>query len=168
MISKKMAEALNNQVNAEFYSSYLYLQMAAYFAGKNFTGMESWMRLQAAEEYAHAMKFFDYLIEVGADVTLAAIDQPETEWSTQLAVFEAAHKHELHITKLINDLVDVALSEKDHATNIFLQWFVTEQVEEVSTVEEIIQKFKLIGDNNAGLYMLDMELGKRSPQAAAE
>lgn len=167
MISKKMAEALNKQVNAEFYSLYLYLQMAAYFASKNFTGMESWMRLQAAEEYSHAMKFFDYLIEVGADVTLAAIEKPEANWETPLAVFEAAHKHELHVTKLINDLTDIAVSEKDHATNIFLQWFVTEQVEEVSTVEEIIQKFKLIGDNNAGLYMLDMELGKRSPATAA-
>jgi len=162
MISEKMTKVLNNQINAELYSSYLYLSMSAYFAGKNYSGMASWMRLQADEEYQHAMKFFDYVLEVGSKVNLGTIEKPEINWESPLAVFDAAHKHELHVTKLINDLADIALSERDHATNIFLQWFITEQIEEVSTVEEIIQKFKLIGDNNAGLYMLDMELGKRT------
>ena len=168
MISEKMTKALNDQIVAELYSSYLYLQMSAYFADKNYTGMANWMKLQSDEEYQHAMKFFDYLLEVGAEVELGAIEKPDNKWDSPLAVFEAAHKHELHVTKLINDLTDIALSEKDHATNIFLQWFVTEQVEEVSTVEEIVQKFKMIGDNNAGLYMLDMELGGRKAEAASE
>ena len=161
MISERMAKELNKQINAEMFSSYLYLSMSAFFEKEGYKGFAAWMRAQAQEEYEHAMKFYDYLIDVGGVVELEAIEKPKSEWESPLAVFEAAKAHEIHVTNLINNLVAVSIEEKDYATNIFLQWFVTEQIEEVATVSEIIDKFKMIGERNESLYFLDKELGER-------
>lgn len=161
MISEKMQKALNDQINAELFSSYLYLSMAAHFDADNWNGFGGWMKKQSAEEYEHAMKFFHYLNEVGGKVTLEAIEKPKTSWKSPLEAFEEAQKHEIYITNRINELVNLAQSEKDHATNNFLKWFVDEQVEEVSSVDQIVNKFKLVGDNKVALYMLDKELGSR-------
>lgn len=161
MIAKKMQDALNGQINAEFYSSYLYLSMAAYFESINLHGFASWMRVQTGEEKNHAMKIYDFIIERGGGVTLEAIAKPVSQWKSPLAAFEAAYKHEQKVTGLINDLVELAAKEKDHATGIFLQWFVTEQVEEEKNASEIVAKLQLLKDSAGSMFMLDKELGKR-------
>ena len=161
MISKKMLDSLNNHLNEEVYSSYLYLSMASYFEEKNLKGFANWFRIQTQEEHMHGMKFFDFILQKGGKVTLAQISAPKVEWGSIFEVFADTLKHEQKITGLINKLVEVAMQEKDFATNNFLQWFVTEQVEEEANVEEIIQKIEMIGDNKSGLYMLDNELGAR-------
>ena len=166
MISVKMQKALNTHLNEEFYSSYLYLSMAAYFEAKNLKGFANWMRLQSTEEQLHGMKFFDFILQKGGKVTLTQIGEPKVEWKSISEVFSDTLKHEQKISGLINKLVDVAMTEKDYATNTFLQWFVTEQVEEEANVEEIIQKIEMIGDNKSGLYMLDNELGTRAAAPA--
>jgi ferritin len=171
MLKKKMHKAFNDQINAEMYSSYLYLSMESYFQSISLTGFAAWMRAQVQEEMMHAMKFYDFVHERNGKVTLEATDKPETSWSSPLVAFEHILKHEEHVTSLINNLVDLAISEKDHASNIFLQWFVTEQVEEEASAGAIIDRLKLIQDNPSGLFMLDAELGKRvftMPQGAAE
>jgi ferritin len=168
MISEKMQEALNGQMNAELYSSYLYLSMSAYFQDINLGGFANWMRVQAQEELVHAMKFYDFVNERGGRVALIAVEGPPIEWDSPLAVFEAAYKHETKVTGLINELVELALAEHDHATNIFLQWFVTEQVEEEDSANEVVQKIKLMGDAQGGLFMLDQELGQRTFTPPAE
>ncbi|MBM4171527.1 MAG: ferritin [Ignavibacteria bacterium] len=162
MLSKKMQKALNEQINAEIFSSYLYLSMTAYFEQENWTGFAHWMEKQSAEEYGHAMKIFEFVNEVGGKVELEAIEKPISEWKSVLNVFEESLKHELMITDKINNLYNMASTEKDHASGIFLQWFVTEQVEEVNTVEQIIHKLKMIGEHKGALYMLDRELGSRA------
>ena len=171
MIDKKMQKAINEQINAEMYSAYLYLSMSAWFEGKNFKGMANWMRVQAQEEMVHAMKFFDFVNERGGTVTLKAIDAPETKWDSPVAVFEAGYAHEQKVTALINNLVDVAREVKDHASEIFLQWYVTEQIEEEASASEIVWKLKMVGDKGHGVFMLDRELGARvftPPAPAAE
>ncbi|MGD9126959.1 MAG: ferritin [Planctomycetia bacterium] len=170
MLSEKMTEALNAQINAEYYSSYLYLSMAAWAEEQNLPGFGNWFRVQAQEEMFHAMKIFDFVIERGGRVTLTAIDGPETEWATPTAAFEATLKHEQHVTSLINKLVDLALAESDHATNTFLQWFVTEQVEEEASADAILSTIQRMGDAKGGLFMLDRELSQRvyTPPATAE
>jgi ferritin len=168
MLSEKMQDALNAQLNAELYSAYLYVSMAAYFESVNLPGFANWMRVQAQEEVTHAQKFYTYVNERGSRVILRSIDGPPAEWDSPLAVFEEAYAHEQKVTGLINDLVNLAVSEGDHATNIFLQWFVTEQVEEEASADEVVQKLKLVGDVAGGLYMLDREMGQRvfTPPAA--
>jgi ferritin len=161
VLKKKMLKALNDQINAEMFSSYLYLSMESYFQSISLTGFAAWMRAQVQEELMHGMKFYGFVGERGGKVTLEAIAKPESVWASPLAAFEAIQKHEEHVTSLINDLVDLAISEKDHATNNFLQWFVSEQVEEEASVGEIVEKLKLIKDNPSGLFMMDAELGKR-------
>jgi len=161
MISDKMQKALNEQINAELFSSYIYLAMAAYFEDQNWTGFAAWMQKQSQEEYGHAMKIYKYLTEVNGRIILETIEKPKAEWKSPLEVFEEAYKHELYITNRINELTNLAISEKDHATNIFLHWFVTEQVEEVSAALQIVDKLKMVGDNKSALYMLDRELGSR-------
>ena len=146
MISSKMQKALNTHLNEEFYSSYLYLSMAAYFEAKNLKGFANWMRIQAAEEQMHGMKFFNFILQKGGKVTLAEIGAPKIEWKSISEVFTDTLKHEQKITGLINKLVEVAMLEKDFATNNFLQWFVTEQVEEEANVEEIIHKIDSLED----------------------
>lgn len=161
MLPEKMEKALNEQINAEMYSSYLYLSMESYFQSIGLAGFASWMRMQAQEEMFHAMKIYDFVYERGGRVILAAIDQPPAEWKSVLDVFENVLSHEQKVTGLINDLVNLALDERDHATNIFLQWFVTEQVEEEAGVGSVLDKLKLVGDDTSGLFVLEQELGKR-------
>lgn len=171
MLKKKMLKALNDQINAEMFSSYLYLSMEAYFQSISLTGFAAWMRAQVQEELMHGMKFYDFVNERGGKVTLEAIAKPDSSWASPLAAFNAILTHEQHVTSLINDLVDLAITEKDHATNNFLQWFISEQVEEEASASEIVEKLKLIKDNPSGLFMMDAELGKRvftPPAAAAE
>ena len=161
MLNEKIQEAFNKQINAELYSSYLYLAMATYFASVNLNGMANWMKCQVQEEIMHAMKFYDFILERGGKVTLPAIDAPTATWDSPLAAFEAAYGHEQKVTGMINALVDLAILEKDHAANAFLQWFVTEQVEEESTADGIVQQLKLAGDRGGALFMIDRELGSR-------
>jgi ferritin len=170
VIDGRMQEALNKQINAELYSSYLYLSMSAYFQSVNLTGFAHWMRVQAREELAHAMKFYDHVIERGGTVTLQPVEVPASRWDSPLAAFEDAYRHEQKVTGLINQLVDEAVQTRDHATNTFLQWFVTEQVEEEASADAIVQKLKLVGDAPGGLFMIDHELAQRAsgqPSTAA-
>jgi ferritin len=169
MISKKMEEALNAQVNAEMYSAYLYLSMESYFKSLNLNGFANWMRVQTQEEMMHAMKMYDFINERGGRVLLKTIEGPQTKWDSPLAVFKAVLKHEQKVTSMINDLVNLAIKEKDHATNSFLQWFVNEQVEEESSADEAVQQLKMMEDAPGGMFMLDRELGQRvfTPPAAA-
>ena len=161
MMGKKMEEALNGQVNAELYSSYLYLSMSAYFESLNLRGFANWMRVQAQEELVHAMKIYDHIIERGGRVILRAVEAPPTEWASPLAVFEQVYGHEQKVTGLINDLVDLATAENDHATKSFLQWFVDEQVEEEASANEVLQKLKLVGKAPDRLFIIDRELAER-------
>ena len=161
MISEKMQNALNAQINAELYSAYLYLAMSACFEAENLPGMAAWMQAQAQEEMVHAMKLYHYAHEARGRVTLAPIEGPPAHWDGPLAVFEAAFAHEQKVTGLIHGLVDLAIAERDHATNIMLQWFVTEQVEEEASADQVVQQLKRIGDSPQGLAMLDRELGLR-------
>jgi len=166
MLNPKIEEAFNRQLNAELFSSYLYLSMVAYLESRNLKGMARWMRMQVQEENMHVMKFFDFINERGGRVTLAEIAAPQVEWTSPVAAFQATYEHECKVSGLINELVDLALSEKDHAANAFLQWFVTEQVEEEASVLEITEQLKLAGDQGGMLFMLDRELGQRTPPAA--
>jgi len=161
MIGEKMQNALNAQINAELYSAYLYLSMVAYFESTSLPGFANWMKVQTQEEVSHAMKIYDYLNERGGRVTLKSIAEPPREWKSPLDAFEAAYRHEQKVTGLINALVNLAIEEKDHAANIFLQWFVNEQVEEEKSADEIVRKLKLMADAPGVVYMLDNELGRR-------
>jgi ferritin len=161
MLDEEMVSAINKQLNAELYSGYLYLSMAAYFESSDLSGFANWMRVQAQEELSHAMKFYDYLVQRGARVILTEIEAPPTEWDTNIAVFEHVYEHEQMVTGLINELVDLAIKLSDHATNNFLQWYVAEQVEEEESASGVLQKVKLAGEDSSGLLMLDQELGTR-------
>ena len=167
MLSEKMQQALNDQVNAEFYSAYLYLSMHAYFKSINLDGFANWMYYQAQEELTHGMKIYDFINQRGGRVQLRQIKAPEIQWESPLAVFEATLQHEQKVTGLINGLVELALSERDHATNIFLQWFVSEQVEEEESVGGVLEQLKLMGEAKGGFFMIDRELARRSPGAAS-
>ena len=168
MFNPKIQDAFNKQLNAELDSAYLYLSMSAYFDSENLSGMGDWMRFQAQEELGHAMKFFSFINERDGRVLLAQLGTPKSEWASPLNAFEEALAHEEKITGLINGLVDLALAEKDHASNTFLQWFVTEQIEEESSVKTIVDKLKLIGDSPVALYMLDGQLGQRTPPSSTD
>lgn len=161
MLSSEMEKALNDQVNAELFSAYLYLAMVAYFEDQNLSGFAQWMTAQSQEENFHAMKFFSYIHERGGRVTLESIEKPQFTWASPQAALEAALAHEQYISKRINDLVDLAIDEKDHATNSFLRWFVDEQVEEEDHVGGIVQKLHMIGTEGGGLFMMDRDLGTR-------
>ena len=161
MIGRKMEEALNEQVNAEFYSAYLYLSMAGYFESIDLKGFAGWMRVQAQEEQFHAMKLYDYIFERGGKVTLPPIDAPPCDWGNPLAVFEATLEHEQKVTGLINDLVYLAREEKDNASEIFLQWYVHEQVEEESNVGTVLGQLRLTKDSPQALFMMDNQLAQR-------
>ena len=170
MINKKIEQAFNAQFNAETYSAHLYLSMSAALEGMNLPGFANWMRIQVQEETAHAMKFYDHIIERGGTVTLTTIDGPPTVWKDVKAVMAGVLEHEQKVTGLVNDLMDLAIAQKDHAATMFLQWFVTEQVEEEATAMEILGKLEITGNSPGGLYMLDKELAGRvfTPPAAAE
>lgn len=161
MIGKKMEDALNGQVNAEMYSAYFYLSMESYFKSLDLNGFANWMRVQTQEEMVHAMKIYDFINGRGGRILLKAIEGPPTQWDSPRAVFEAAYAHEQMVTGLINGLVDLAIKEKDHATNTFLQWFVNEQVEEEASADTVIQQLKMMENAPGGLFMLDRELAQR-------
>lgn len=170
MIDKRMQDAINEQINAELYSAYLYLSMATYFEDKGLSGFANWMYVQNEEETFHAMKFLHYLVERGGRVELSAIDEPPREWGSPLAVFENVYEHEQHVTSLINNLVDVAEELKDRATFNELQWFIAEQVEEEASADDIVNKLRLAKDAPGALLMLDKELAVRTftPPTEAE
>jgi ferritin len=161
MLSSTVQDAMNEQINAELYSAYLYLSMAANFEGANLRGMAHWMQVQAKEETGHALKFFKYIVERGGRVTLTSIAAPPAKWDSPQAVFEEVFKHECHVTSLINELVELAEAQKDHASAVFLQWFVNEQVEEEANASEVLHQLKLVGDSKQGLFMLDRHLAQR-------
>jgi ferritin len=169
-MDEKMVDSLNSQLNAELYSAYLYLSMGTWFESEDMSGFASWMKVQAQEELSHAMKIYDYLIQRGDRVTLTRIDSPPTEWESPLKAFEHVYAHEQKVTGLINQLVNLAISLGDHATNNFLQWFVAEQVEEEESSSGVLKKVKMSNDSLSGLLMLDNELGQRvfTPPAPAK
>jgi len=156
-----MHDAMNEQIKNEFYSAYLYLSMSAYFETINFPGFAHWMQIQAQEEAGHAMKLYNFINERGGRVVLQAIDQPPAEFDSPLDVFERTLEHEEKVTGMIHQLYALSIQEQDYPSQIFLQWFVTEQVEEEDSVTKIIDTLKLIGDNRHALLMLDRELGSR-------
>ncbi len=161
MIGKKMTDALNLQMNREFFNARLYLSMAAYFESLNMQGAAQWMAVQAQEETGHAMRLYNHLRERGARVLLTALEAPPEKWDGPLAAFEAAYEHECKVSRQFDEHLALAQAEKDNATLIFLQWFINEQVEEEASVDEIVQKIKMIGDHKGSLFMLDRMLGER-------
>ena len=160
-MNPNVEKALNEQIHAEFFSFYLYLSVSAYFKTIHLDGFANWMNIQAQEEYGHAMKLFDFLIERGGKVELMALEAPQTEWASPSAAFEAVLAHEKYITDRINSLVDISTQEKDHATTVMLHWYVSEQVEEVATADTLANQVKMVESSNHGLLMLDRELGAR-------
>jgi ferritin len=162
MIKEKIQIAINEQINKEFFSAYLYLSMSAYCESINLPGFANWFRVQYQEENTHALKLYNYLMERGAKVELKAIDKPKTEWSSPLEVFKDTLEHEKYVTNLINNLYEISLCEKDFATSSFLQWFINEQVEEEATASLILEQVKRVENSNDGLFILDKELATRT------
>jgi ferritin len=165
MLSKKMQAALNEQINAELYSAYLYLAMSAHSEATNLPGIAAWMRRQAKEEAGHAMRIFDYVADRGGRVTLGAIAKPAATWKNQVEMWSQVCEHERHVSALINKLFALAAKENDYATEAMLQWFLTEQVEEEKTASQILEQVKMIGPSSSGLFFLDRHLGKDAEQA---
>ncbi len=161
MFSKKMNDALNKQVNEEFFSAYLYLSMSSWFDSIGLKGFANWMMVQFKEEMEHAMKFYSYIQSRGGDIKLLAIEEPPSKWDSPLHAFKETLKHEQHITQCMNDLADLAEELKDRPTLNFLQWFIDEQVEEEENDRDIIQRLELIGESKNGIFMLDRELAQR-------
>jgi ferritin len=162
MISKEMTNALNEQLQKEFHSAYIYLGLSAYASDLGFNGCASWFNIQYQEEVTHAMKLFKYIEDQDAKVILKDIKAFNMKKGKLIDIFQKAYKHEQVMTKNLNELSDGALKEKDHATYNLLQWYVNEQVEEESLFKEIIDKLRLVGDDGLGLYSIDQELGKRT------
>lgn len=156
-----MEQALNEQVNAEMYSAYLYLSMSAYFEDMNLSGFAHWMYIQAQEEMTHAMKIYNYIFDRGGKVSLQAIDKPPAKWDNPVNVVEEVYSHEQKVTQMIHNLVNIAREEKDHSTDNMLQWFVSEQVEEEASADDLLQKLKIINGSGQGLLMIDRELAQR-------
>ena len=161
MISQTMQDAINEQINKEMFSSYLYLSMAAYFENTGLPGAAKWMYVQSGEENEHAMKLFHYLVDRGGKVALQAIATPQAEWAGPMAAFVEVYAHEQLVTKSIHDLYEVALAEKDYATQVLLQWFISEQVEEEKNAAEIVDSMKRIEAHETAVLQLDHRLGKR-------
>jgi ferritin len=157
-----MQDAINEQINAEMYSANLYYSMSAYFESLSLKGFAHWMRVQALEEQTHVQRFADYINERGGRMLMRGIEGPPTQWESPFNVFEEVYAHEVKVTGLINNLMDLALAEKDHASVNFLQWFVGEQVEEEASADEVLQKLKLVDKTEGGLFLLDQELDKRT------
>ncbi len=164
----KVEKALNEQIHAEFFSFYLYLSVSAYFTAQHLDGFAHWMTIQAQEEFGHAMKLFDYLNERGGTVELLALDAPQREWASPSAAVETVLNHEKHISRRINDLVNLANAENDHATTVVLHWYVNEQVEEEATADTLYHQVKMLEDSPHGLLMLDRELAGRTLAPPAE
>ena len=161
MIDAKMEQAMNDQINAEMFSAYLYQAMAAWFSEENLDGFAIWMTAQAQEEMVHAMKFYNFILERGGRVQLQAIEEPPAEWDSPVAAAKAALEHEEYITGRINDLMDLANELNDYASMPILNWFVEEQVEEEDSAGELVGKLEMVADSNNGVYMLDKEYGQR-------
>lgn len=161
MMSPKVQDAFNEQMKQEFYSSYLYLSMSAYLDAANLPGLSKWMQVQAREEAVHAMKIFDHLLDRGGKVQLHPIGRPPSDFASAREVFDQAHRHEKEVTTSINGLYGLALDERDFASRVFLDWFVQEQVEEEKTSGLLAEQLRMVGDDRAGLLMLDRELGQR-------
>ena len=162
MLKPQIEKALNEQINAELYSAYLYLSMSAYFETIDLKWFASWMRVQSQEELVHAAKFFAFINERSGRVALAAIGGPPVEWKSPLDAFEAAYTHEVHVTSLINSLVDLAQASSDHATYNFLQWFVAEQVEEEASTDAVVKQLRLVRGEGHGLLLIDREAAQRT------
>lgn len=160
-INKRVEEVLNKQVNAEFWSAYLYLSMAAWCESKGFKGFANWMRIQFQEETTHALKIYDFILERAGEVKLEPIAAVKANWDSLLQMFEETYEHECKVTALINGCYEAALAEKDYATSTMLQWFIDEQVEEESNALEIIDMLKIIGEKSGGIFYLDKKLGSR-------
>lgn len=161
MLSKTLEGAINDQIKNELYSAYLYLSMSAYFEANNLPGSARWMRLQSQEETSHAMKLFDYLHDRGSRVVLQAIDQPPAEFGSALDIFEKALAHEQKVTGMINNIYELAVKENDYPTQVELQWFISEQVEEEKSAGDIVEQLKIVGEHGPSLIMLDRALGAR-------
>ncbi len=168
MLSSSMNEALNKQINEELFSAYLYLAMSAKSDSMGLSGFANWFKLQYQEELAHADRFFNYVLERNGDIDLDAIGKPEVGDVTPLDLFEQGLAHEQHITACIFKLKDLARSESDHATDVFLEWFVSEQVEEEATTQGVIDQLRLVKDNPSGLFLIDRELSARKPEEDGE
>lgn len=162
MLNKKIQKKINEQINEELFSAYLYLAMSAYCEDINLPGFANWMNVQFEEEQFHAMKFINYINERGGRVELEAIEKPQVKWDNMIDVFEATLQHEQHITSKINDIMDLAVKEKDHATISFLNWYVDEQVEEEDTADGILNRLKMINGEGNGMLMLDKEMAART------
>jgi ferritin len=167
MLSRTVQEAMNEQIKNEFYSAYQYLSMAAYCESVNLPGFARWMRMQAREEVEHAMKLYDFILDRGGRVLLQAMDQPVADFGSPLEVFEQALEHEQRVTAMINGLYGLAVKENDYASQTFLQWFVTEQVEEEKNAGDVVETLRMIGDGSEALFLLDRELGQRQTQEQA-
>jgi ferritin len=161
MLSKTIQDALNEQIKNELFSSYLYLSMSAYCAESNLPGFASWMRVQSSEENTHAMKFFSYILERNGHIELQALDKPQAKFSSPMELFKQVLEHEKKVTGMINTLYELAVKEKDYPTQIMLEWFITEQLEEEKTAGEIIQLLTMVGENGPALLMLDRQLAAR-------
>ncbi|MDD2191294.1 MAG: ferritin [Bacteroidales bacterium] len=168
MLSKKLQEAINAQINAEYWSAFLYLSMSADFSAKGLPGFANWMEIQFQEEQSHGLKFLNYMLSRGAHPELRQIDKVQNTWKTPLDAFKDALAHEQVVTKLINDIYALATEEKDYATQSMLKWFIDEQVEEEESVQAIIDTLTLVGDNGYGIYQLDKELQSRTFVPIAE
>lgn len=161
MLKQKIQDELNKQINAEMFSAYLYLSMSAYFTSKSLDGFANWMKVQAQEEMTHAMKIYDYINERSGKVHLTTIEGPKNTWESPENAFDETYKHEQKVTKMINDLVNLSISEADHATSNFLQWFVSEQVEEEANASGLLEQLRLVGNSGNAILMLDRELATR-------
>lgn len=168
MLSEKLAAALNDQLNFELYSAYFYYSMTAYFDSRELKGMATWTLTQAKEELVHVQKFFTFLSDMDGRVLLAPVAGPTTDWPSAVSAFEDGFKHEQALSVRIGKLMDLATAEGSHATVNFLRWFVTEQVEEMALFKNVVERLRMIGESGSGLFLLDMELGKRSSLGATE
>jgi ferritin len=162
MLNPKIEQAINDQINAEVYSAYLYYSMAAFFESLSLKGFSHWLRIQALEELTHVQKFVGYISDRGGRARMQTVEAPPVEWSTPLEVFNQVYEHEVEVTQRVNTLLDLAIAESDHATANFLQWFVAEQVEEEASADDVVQRLKLVDKTEGGLFLLDQEMDKRS------
>lgn len=161
MLNERIQERLNEQIQKELYSAYIYYSMAGYFESKSLKGFANWMTVQTQEELSHAHRLYTYINDRGGRATMLPIEAPQNEWDSPLAAMQNVYEHECYVSELINGCVTLAIEENDHMTNTFLQWFVAEQVEEEASADELVQKLKLAGDNSGALFMVDAEIGKR-------
>ena len=162
MLNDKLQSALNDQIQQELYSAYIYLAMSAHCEENNLTGFATWLKMQTREEMEHAIRIYDHILERGGTVTLQAIEQPPSEFGSPLDIMEKSLAHERFITGRINDLYDLSVEVGDRPAQVMLQWFITEQMEEENTVEEIVERLKMFGQEGAALLMVDTQLGSRT------